>query len=225
VCWLQRKVMDPNGDVQLRDSYHAKLCQMLNFTPRAIVDLGCASGLSTFGLHQVRSNSGNCKSSLSLGQVCRSETLSFRACWNIGFYCIWMTGSVFVPFSGISWCPRHRSRSLSLLCFRGQFPGEGEGCTFGKFRSTCLDLFEHDGKQRTESAYTISMKVQDMIFQDSIPWFVWFASGINIRFQPEWLLSLVCIGLLSQCGDWKCKLKFFSKQEEAYLCLLHYCSE
>jgi len=50
--------MDPNGDVKLRDSYHAKLCQMLNFTPRAVVDLGCASGLSTFGLHQVRSFAG-----------------------------------------------------------------------------------------------------------------------------------------------------------------------
>ncbi|XP_024400668.1 uncharacterized protein [Physcomitrium patens] len=49
----ERKVLDPNGDIRLRDSYHEKLLQMLNFTPRAIVDLGCASGLSTFGLHQV----------------------------------------------------------------------------------------------------------------------------------------------------------------------------
>lgn len=52
----ERKVMDPNGDVKLRDSYHARLLQMLNFIPRAIVDLGCASGLSTFGLHQVFPN-------------------------------------------------------------------------------------------------------------------------------------------------------------------------
>lgn len=70
--------MDPNGDVRLRDSYHEKLCQMLSFTPRAIVDLGCASGLSTFGLHQVCSNAHNCSPSLSArlescsgrGQIC-----------------------------------------------------------------------------------------------------------------------------------------------------------
>lgn len=61
VIQLQKKVMDPNGDVKLRDSYHAKLCQMLNFTPRAIIDLGCASGLSTFGLHQVSCDVGYCR--------------------------------------------------------------------------------------------------------------------------------------------------------------------
>ena len=52
--------MDPDGDKKLRDSYHAKLLQMLNFTPRAVIDLGCASGLSTFGLHQVSRNVRNC---------------------------------------------------------------------------------------------------------------------------------------------------------------------
>ena len=56
--------MDPNGDVRLRDSYHAKILQILNFIPRAIVDLGCASGLSTFGLHQISSNAKNCFESL-----------------------------------------------------------------------------------------------------------------------------------------------------------------
>jgi len=49
----ERKILDPNGDVRLRNSYHEKLCQMLDFTPHAIVDLGCGAGLSTFGLHQV----------------------------------------------------------------------------------------------------------------------------------------------------------------------------
>jgi len=48
----KRKELDPNGDVRLRESYHEKMCTMLKCTPRAVVDIGCATGLSTFGLHQ-----------------------------------------------------------------------------------------------------------------------------------------------------------------------------
>ncbi len=51
--FLQRKELDPNGDVRLRESYHEKMYTMLKCTPRAVVDIGCATGLSTFGLHQV----------------------------------------------------------------------------------------------------------------------------------------------------------------------------
>lgn len=46
----ERKKLDPNGDVKLRDSYHAKLLSMLRTNPINIVDIGCATGLSTFGL-------------------------------------------------------------------------------------------------------------------------------------------------------------------------------
>lgn len=49
----ERKKLDPNGDVKLRDSYHEKLISMLRLKPMNIVDIGCASGLSTFGLYEI----------------------------------------------------------------------------------------------------------------------------------------------------------------------------
>lgn len=49
----ERKKLDPNGDVKLRDGYHDKLVSMLRFKPSNIVDIGCATGLSTFGLYKV----------------------------------------------------------------------------------------------------------------------------------------------------------------------------
>ncbi|GLJ44861.1 hypothetical protein SUGI_0944050, partial [Cryptomeria japonica] len=49
----QRKKLDPEGDSKLRSGYHEKICAMIKATPKSIVDFGCATGLSTFGLHQV----------------------------------------------------------------------------------------------------------------------------------------------------------------------------
>ncbi|CAI7801907.1 unnamed protein product [Closterium sp. NIES-54] len=44
------KTLDPEGDANLRRGYHAKLVEQLRIQPKSIVDLGCASGLSTFAL-------------------------------------------------------------------------------------------------------------------------------------------------------------------------------
>ncbi|KAJ7567472.1 hypothetical protein O6H91_02G149500 [Diphasiastrum complanatum] len=52
----ERKILDPEGDSKLRDSYHDTMCAMLKRAPTAIVDIGCATGLSTFRLHQVFPN-------------------------------------------------------------------------------------------------------------------------------------------------------------------------
>ncbi|CAI5500349.1 unnamed protein product, partial [Closterium sp. Naga37s-1] len=46
----ESKTLDPEGDANLRRGYHAKLVEQLRIQPRSIVDLGCASGLSTFAL-------------------------------------------------------------------------------------------------------------------------------------------------------------------------------
>lgn len=48
----ERKKLDPNGDQKLRDSYHEKMLLMLRENPASIVDIGCATGLSTFGLYK-----------------------------------------------------------------------------------------------------------------------------------------------------------------------------
>lgn len=48
----ERKKLDPNGDVKLRNGYHEKLVSMLRSKPINIVDIGCATGLSTFGLYE-----------------------------------------------------------------------------------------------------------------------------------------------------------------------------
>ena len=45
--------MDPEGDANLRRSYHACMKQLLRHTPSHIVDLGCASGLGSFTLLRV----------------------------------------------------------------------------------------------------------------------------------------------------------------------------
>ena len=48
--------MDPDGDLNLRRSYHAKMKAMLRLpggTPTDIVDIGCSTGLSTFSLLEV----------------------------------------------------------------------------------------------------------------------------------------------------------------------------
>ncbi|XP_024534764.1 uncharacterized protein LOC9655999 [Selaginella moellendorffii] len=49
----ERKKLDPDGDVKLRDSYHQKMLPMLRVSPGDVLDVGCATGLSTFGLHKV----------------------------------------------------------------------------------------------------------------------------------------------------------------------------
>ncbi|KAI5072750.1 hypothetical protein GOP47_0012856 [Adiantum capillus-veneris] len=49
----ERKKLDPNGDVRLRDGYHEKLLSMLKIRPTNILDIGCATGLSTFGLYEI----------------------------------------------------------------------------------------------------------------------------------------------------------------------------
>ncbi|CAI7782919.1 unnamed protein product [Closterium sp. NIES-53] len=46
----ESKTLDPEGDANLRRGYHAKLVEQLRIQPKSIVDLGCASGLSTFAL-------------------------------------------------------------------------------------------------------------------------------------------------------------------------------
>ncbi|CAI5488609.1 unnamed protein product, partial [Closterium sp. Naga37s-1] len=46
----ESKTLDPEGDANLRRGYHAKLVEQLRIHPNSIVDLGCASGLSTFAL-------------------------------------------------------------------------------------------------------------------------------------------------------------------------------
>ncbi|CAI5482663.1 unnamed protein product [Closterium sp. Yama58-4] len=46
----ESKKLDPEGDANLRRGYHAKLVEQLRIHPKSIVDLGCASGLSTFAL-------------------------------------------------------------------------------------------------------------------------------------------------------------------------------
>ncbi|CAI6006498.1 unnamed protein product [Closterium sp. NIES-64] len=46
----ESKTLDPEGDANLRRGYHAKLVEQLRIQPKHIVDLGCASGLSTFAL-------------------------------------------------------------------------------------------------------------------------------------------------------------------------------
>lgn len=51
----QKEAMDPAGDWKLRQSYHEKMKTMLklpNGSPKKIVDIGCATGLSTFALHE-----------------------------------------------------------------------------------------------------------------------------------------------------------------------------
>ncbi|CAM6102340.1 unnamed protein product [Calypogeia fissa] len=50
---LERNRLDPEGDVRLRNSYHSTMVPMLKCSPKAIVDIGCSTGLSTFGLHEV----------------------------------------------------------------------------------------------------------------------------------------------------------------------------
>ncbi|KAL2635394.1 hypothetical protein R1flu_006873 [Riccia fluitans] len=52
----EKKRLDPNGDEELRNSYHKTMLPMLKTTPQAVVDLGCATGLSTYGLHEVFPN-------------------------------------------------------------------------------------------------------------------------------------------------------------------------
>ncbi|KAH9323367.1 hypothetical protein KI387_018006, partial [Taxus chinensis] len=49
----KKKKLDPEGDSKLRSGYHDKICSMIKTTPKAIVDFGCATGLSTFGFHKV----------------------------------------------------------------------------------------------------------------------------------------------------------------------------
>ncbi|KAH7403942.1 hypothetical protein KP509_15G001900 [Ceratopteris richardii] len=49
----ERKKLDPYGDVKLRDFYHENLLSMLKIRPTTILDIGCATGLSTFGLYEV----------------------------------------------------------------------------------------------------------------------------------------------------------------------------
>ncbi|CAI5491319.1 unnamed protein product [Closterium sp. Naga37s-1] len=49
----ESKTLDPEGDANLRRGYHAKLVEQLRIQPKSIVDLGCASGLSTFALAEV----------------------------------------------------------------------------------------------------------------------------------------------------------------------------
>ncbi|MBK4730094.1 class I SAM-dependent methyltransferase [Oxynema sp. CENA135] len=44
---------DPHGDAKLRQSYHDLLKPQLSETPRAIVDLGCSVGMSTFALQEL----------------------------------------------------------------------------------------------------------------------------------------------------------------------------
>ncbi|KAG6553443.1 hypothetical protein Mapa_005179 [Marchantia paleacea] len=51
--FLEKQILDPNGDAELRNSYHKTMVSMMKTTPHAIVDLGCATGLSTYGLHEV----------------------------------------------------------------------------------------------------------------------------------------------------------------------------
>ena len=53
---VQKSTMDPEGDLNLRRSYHNKLKSMLRLpggAPKDIVDIGCAVGLSTFSLLEV----------------------------------------------------------------------------------------------------------------------------------------------------------------------------
>eukprot|EP00897_Mesotaenium_endlicherianum_P003939 jgi/Mesen1/3573/ME000002S05139 len=46
--------LDPDGDAKLRASYHKKMLSMLQVVePQVVVDIGCASGLSTFALQEV----------------------------------------------------------------------------------------------------------------------------------------------------------------------------
>ncbi|MCO5556222.1 hypothetical protein L7F22_009768 [Adiantum nelumboides] len=53
VFYPERKKLDANGDVRLRDGYHEKLLSMLKLRPTTILDIGCATGLSTFGLYEI----------------------------------------------------------------------------------------------------------------------------------------------------------------------------
>jgi ubiquinone/menaquinone biosynthesis C-methylase UbiE len=44
---------DVSGDPMLRDSYHQVIQQQLKITPTAVLDLGCAVGMSTFALQKI----------------------------------------------------------------------------------------------------------------------------------------------------------------------------
>lgn len=70
---MQRKKLDPAGDEKLRNSYHQKMLEMLNIAPKAIVDIGCATGLSTMGLYQVRMIRLSPTVSLSPSSRCYNE--------------------------------------------------------------------------------------------------------------------------------------------------------
>lgn len=48
----KRSELDPDGDLRLRRSYHEKLKTMLRIDPSLIVDIGCATGLSTLELFE-----------------------------------------------------------------------------------------------------------------------------------------------------------------------------
>lgn len=73
---MQRKALDAEGDAKLRRSYHAAMKPFLRESPKTILDLGCATGLSTLALYEVRLRVGSLTGRLKAD--CFAPPLTFR---------------------------------------------------------------------------------------------------------------------------------------------------